>query len=164
MPRVCTVCSHEDRDAVDEAVVLGSVSIREIARRFGLSHDAVSRHKAHISAALSRLVAEREEAGPASALQRLEELYAKADQVLTAATAEGKASLSLAAIRELRSIVETLAKITGELDERPTVQVLNVATSPEWVAVRSALMAALHPYPEAAQAVANSLTQLEAGP
>lgn len=163
MPRTCTVCSHEDREAIDEAVVSGG-SMRDIARRHAVSKDAVARHRAHISPALSRLVAEREEAGPASALARLEELYAKADQVLTAATAEGKASLSLAAIRELRSIVETLAKITGELDERPTVQVLNVATSPEWVAVRSALMAALHPFPEAAQAVAGSLAVLEAGP
>lgn len=164
MPRVCTVCSHEDREAIDQAMVFGE-PMRAIAIRVGgVSKDALSRHRAHISPALSRLVAEREMAGPASALDRLEELYAKASGVLSAATEEGKASLSLAAIRELRGLVETLAKITGELDERPTVQVLNVATSPEWLQVRGALMAALRPYPEAAQAVAGSLTQLEAGP
>jgi len=81
--------------------------------------------------------------------------------VLASAEAEGKAALSLAAIRELRGLVELLAKITGELDDRPQVQIVNVTTSPEWLQVRGALMGALRPYPDAARAVAGSLAQLE---
>lgn len=159
----CTVCSHADREALDAALVAGE-AMRAIARRHGVSKDAVARHRAHVSAALARVVAEREEAGPRSALDRVEDLYGRASKVLDAAESEGKASLSLAAVRELRSLVELLGKLTGELDERPQVQVLNVTTSAEWLQVRTALMAALRPYPEAAQAVAGSLVQLEAGP
>ena len=157
MSRVCTVCAHTDRQAVDEAIVLGR-TLRDIAQQHGVSKDAVSRHKAHVSPALARLVADRAEAGPKSALSRLEELYGRASNVLSAAESEGKASLSLAAIRELRGIVETLAKITGELDERSTVQVLNLATSDEWLVLRAAVMSALADYPEAAAAVAGRLT------
>ena len=156
MSRVCTVCAHTDRQAVDEAIVLGR-TLRDIAQQHGVSKDAVSRHKAHVSPALARLVAAREEAGGKSALSRLEDLHGKASTILDAAMGAGQASLSLAAIRELRGIVETLAKITGELDERSTVQVLNLATSDEWLVLRAAVMSALADYPEAAAAVAGRL-------
>jgi len=156
MGRACTVCSHEDREAVDEAIVLGR-TLRDIAQQHGVSKDAVSRHKAHVSPALARLVAEREEAGGKSALARLEELHVRAMRVLDAAESEGKASLSLAAIRELRGLVEVLARITGELDERSTVQVLNLSTSAEWISLRSVVLEALTDFPEARAAVAGRL-------
>jgi hypothetical protein len=101
-----------------------------------------------------------------TALERIEDLYTRARAVLDAAESEGKASLSLAAIREARGLVETLAKITGELDERSTMQVVNVMTSPEWVAIRLAVMEELAAFPEAAAAVAarlDGLPALEAG-
>jgi len=55
-----------------------------------------------------------------------------------------------------------IARITGELDERPTVQILNVASNPEWVAIRTALMVALAPHPAAAEAVALALAGMAA--
>lgn len=163
MPKPCTICTHTDREQIDADLVAGSASQRVIAARYEVSKDAVRRHTAHISAALARMKTEREEAGPRSAFQRLEELHDRAMRVLDAAEQDGKANLSLAAIRELRSLTETLAKITGELDERPNVQVLNVATSPEWLSLRAGLMDALAPYPEAGQAVAARLLALESG-
>ena len=161
----CSICSHDDRESIDEAIVAGR-TYRDIARQWDVSKDAVARHKSHVSHALSRVVAQREEAGARSALDRLEDLHARATTFLDAAEAEGKASMGLAAIRELRGLVEMIAKITGELDERPNVQVLNVSTAPEWLAIRAALVEVLAPYPEAAAAVAarlDSLPALEAG-
>ena len=158
----CTVCSHPDRELIDAELVRGG-SQRATARQWDLSKDAVRRHGAHVSASLARVVSERETAGARSALERLEELHARAMRLLDAADSEGKASLSLQAIRECRALVEVLAKITGELDERPNVQVLNVATSPEWLNLRAALMDTLAPYPDAGQAVARRLLALEGG-
>lgn len=59
--------------------------------------------------------------------------------------ADGKPSLPLAAIRELKGLTELLARITGEFDERPQVQVqvLNVVADPAWVEARTRLLAAL---------------------
>jgi hypothetical protein len=54
--------------------------------------------------------------------------------------------------------LETIAKITGELNERPVVNVLNVAASPEWIELRSRILAALEPHPDARLAVAAALT------
>ena len=158
----CTVCTHDELEEIDAALVTGS-TLRDIARRYGVSKDAASRHKAHVSRALSQVVAARQQAGSKTALDRIEHLHDRAMRVLDTAEAEGKASLSLAAVRELRSLVELIAKITGELDERSTVQVLNVATAPEWVAIRAAVMAALIPHPDAAAAVVERLAALEVG-
>jgi hypothetical protein len=49
MPRVCTVCTHPENAAIDEALVARRDSLRDIARRFsGLSKDALHRHRRHL--------------------------------------------------------------------------------------------------------------------
>ena len=68
--------------------------------------------------------------------------------------------LVLKTAAQLKGQTELLAKLLGELDERPQV---NVLISPEWVNVRAALLAALLPYPEARLAVAGRLRVLEGG-
>lgn len=161
MGAACSICGHPDRAEID-AMIVSSAPNRAVARHDwpggAVSKDAVSRHRSgHISTALARVVSQREEAGPRSALDRLEELYGRASGLLDAVEAEGKTSQALAAIRECRGLVETLAKITGELDEKPTVNVLNVATNPDFVAMLSSLMEALAPFPEARVAVAQRL-------
>ncbi len=162
MAGTCTACAHPDRKAIDEALITG-LPLREISRRWGVSKDAASRHRKHVTPALARVVSRRRaDAGPESALDRLEELYGRASVVLEAAEREGQASLSLAAIRELRGIVEMLARITGELDDRPQLNVLNVHATPEWLATRDAMLGALSPYPDAARAVAARLQGIEA--
>lgn len=153
----CTVCHHDQHEVIDTALASGD-SLASVARRFGLSPDAVRRHRiGHLSAALKAVQAERETAGARTALDRLEALHDRAERVLAAAEAEGKASLSLQAIRELRSTVELIARLTGELDDRPQVQVLNVTASPEWDALRGVVLSALRPFPEAGRAVALAL-------
>lgn len=159
----CKVCAHPDRAEI-EAAIVGGLSNVQAGKRWGVSKDSIRRHKdGHLSPALRAVAAGRETAGAVKALDRLEALYAQASSVLEAANSEGKASLSLAAIKELRGIVELLARLTGELDERPTVQVLNVAASPEWDALRGVVLGALRPYPEAGRAVALALTEAMPG-
>ena len=51
--------------------------------------------------------------------------------------------------------IELLAKLTGELDERPEV---NVFLDPRWLVARSSLLSALAPHPEALEAVQHALT------
>src|SRR3954453_21307670 len=63
-------------------------------------------------------------------------------------------------VRETRGCLELLAKLLGELDERPQV---NLLLAPEWRTVRGALLAALAGFPEARAAVARQLLALEAG-
>ena len=48
MPRNCTVCRHAQRQAI-EGDLQAARSYRDIARRYSISKDAVSRHRAHES-------------------------------------------------------------------------------------------------------------------
>lgn len=160
MPRLCSVCNHPRRMRIDERIASG-ISMRRVATEFDLKPDAIRRHRiAHLTPALVSLAGHR--AGAISALDRLEHLYGKARDVLDAAEEGGRLTLSLAAIKELRSLVELLARITGELDERPVQQTVNILTSPEWLRVQSAMLDALKPHPAAKVAVAERLMALDA--
>lgn len=148
MGKPCSSCSHEDRESLDRALVLGTESLRALAKRFHIDRHSLSRHASHhLTPALARVVDERMTAGPRSALERLEELHDEARAVLDAAKQGGQGQLSLQAVRELRGIVETIAKITGELDERARVQIVLTQTV-EWQTFRDTLLAILAEYPE----------------
>ncbi len=59
----------------------------------------------------------------------------------------------------LQGQLELMAKLMGDLDERPQI---NVLVAQEWLQVRAEVMVALQPYPEARAAVAARLASLEA--
>jgi nucleotide-binding universal stress UspA family protein len=98
-------------------------------------------------------------------VDRIEDLAARLERALDRAETSGHAASFVGVARELRSSVELLAKLSGELKpDGPTVQVLNLQASPDWVATRSALMAALQRHPEALADVAAALARLEGTP
>ena len=158
MPRVCTVCTHAEREAIDRALVEGA-AFPAIAALYRVTADAVGRHKAgHLSATLAQAQQAQEAARGNDLLARLEGLTADARRIQRKAEAAGEYRTALAGIRELVRIVEVLAELRGELDRRP----VNIVVMPEWAAVRSALLTALQPFPEARSAVAGALMQIEA--
>lgn len=54
MPRRCSVCTHPQRDEVDELLVADFAVYRTIAVQYGLSKSALIRHKRdHIPASLA---------------------------------------------------------------------------------------------------------------
>ena len=44
MPRTCTVCTHSEREGIEQSLLAGQPSLRDIARQWGLSKDALHRH------------------------------------------------------------------------------------------------------------------------
>jgi hypothetical protein len=157
VPRSCTICEHPDREAIDRALV-GDSSNLSISSLFGVSESAVRRHKAnHLPAKLVMAQAAEEIAQADDLLGQMQDLQARTLAVLEAAESTNQHRTALSAIREARSNLELLAKLLGELDERPQV---NVLISPT---VQTAIIAALGPYPEARLAVADALQGLEDG-
>ena len=159
MPRTCTVCSHPEREAIDRALVEGQSSGKLAGRYRTLDERAIRRHRSnHLPTTLAR-AREAEEVSRADDL--LDQVRGLQDRVLTIlgkAENSGELRTALGAIREARRNLELLAKLLGELDERPQV---NILVSPEWIAVRAAVLEALTPHPEARAAVARRLLQLE---
>lgn len=163
MGRRCTICTHPERAAIDDELASGNVSLRRLALQYGLCDTSLRRHRdRHLSPALAALQAERETADAATLLGRIEGLIARAERLLAAAEKDGRSQAALAAIRELRALLELLGKASGELRESPQV-VVNLQSSPEWLELRGVLFAALAAYPAARAEVASRLLQLEAG-
>jgi len=151
MPRVCTVCAHRDRPAIDAALVAGTPN-RRIATQHGLSEAAVRRHAAeHLPASLVTAAGEEATRQALDVLQQLKTINAAALTVLRDARMAQDGDLALKAVDRIQRQIELQAKLLGDLDERPVV---NVLLSPEWAQLRGQLVAALAPFPEARVAVA----------
>lgn len=160
MPRVCTVCAHPQRDAIDRALVAGT-ACRETAALYRVSADSVERHAAkHLPKTLVEARHAADIAHADSLLAQVQDLQRRTLDILTAAEEGGDGRVALGAIREARGNIELLAKLTGELDERAQV---NLVIAPEWLAIRAAILTALAAYPDARMAVASRLMTLDAG-
>ena len=161
MPRRCTVCDRPKRHSIDEALVSGA-PYRGIAKRFGLSESAVYRHKSeHLPAHLLKAREVEEAAQADDLLDQVRNLQAYALDILESAEEAGDLRTALAAISQARGNLQLLANLTGELDERPVV---NVLVSAEWAAIRATIVEVLGPYPsEVRSAVSEALLELEAG-
>jgi hypothetical protein len=82
------------------------------------------------------------------------DLQVRTFAILEAAEASEQHRTALSAIREARGNLELLAKLLGELDERPLV---NLHVSPEWVELRAVIVGALEPYSAAREAVLRAI-------
>jgi hypothetical protein len=107
----CTVCNHKARDAIDEALVAGR-PVRHVATTFGLSKDAVHRHKrSHVDPRLATVVADRIEQGRFESLaDQLGELRDIAGAILARAMQDGRGAVALAAMAEMRKTIEVIDK------------------------------------------------------
>ena len=161
MPRTCTVCTHPEREAIDRALVAGESTGQLAGRYRTIDERAIRRHRSnHLPAklVLAEKAAEVAEAG--DLLSQVQGLQARTLAILEAAEASSEHRTALGAIREARSNLELLAKLLGELDERPVV---NLNISPEWLQLRAVIVGALETHPEALGAVVGALEEAEDG-
>ena len=154
MPRACNICTHPDREAIDEALISG-VAFRALVAKYRVSKDSLSRHKAnHLPAKLVMAQAAQEVAQADDLLAQMQNLQRRTLAILEAAEGSNQNRTALSAIREARSNLELLAKLLGELDERPVV---NLSLSPEWLELRTVIVTALEPHADALSDVLGAL-------
>ncbi len=160
MPRVCTVCTHENRAEIDTALVAGT-PLRDIAIQNEVGKDALMRHKAeHLPASLVQAAGAEEVKNALNVLDQLRAINETTRAILTDARKAKDGELALKAIDRIQRQIELQAKLLGDIDDRPQI---NVLLMPEWITVRAVLIAALGPFPEARAAVASRLLELETG-
>ena len=162
MGRVCTICSHEQRFAIEELLATRQSTYRGIARKYGASEDAVSRHvkAGHVSQLLA-LAADAERAAQAdSLLDRIEALHSRTLAILEAVEGTDEHGTALAAIREARRNLELVGEVSRELDRAGSI---NLELTVEWQEVKAVLVNTLASYPEAQQAVFNALEEAPNG-
>ena len=154
MARTCSVCSSPDRDSIDIALVEGK-SLRDVSKQYALSVSSLHRHaQSHLPETVKAAYTVKEQGHAVALLSRVEGLVSEAEQLLKHGKKEKQAKAWASGISELRKTIELLARVTGELDERP---VINFIAQPEWVEIRTLILSALDPYPEAREKVADAL-------
>ncbi len=164
MARICTICSHPDRQAIDQELVAG-VSLPALAARYStidstVGRMALQRHAAaHLPQALSKAQEAKEVAQGDDLLNQVRDLQRITMALLAKAVQANDLRTALQAVGQARGNLELLGKLVGQLAQEGTV---NLVVSPEWVMVRATLLGALTPYPEARIAVAGRLAALEA--
>ncbi len=158
MARTCSICQNPQRNDIEKALIEGE-PLRSIASRFGtVGRMALQRHKEeHLPQTMSKARAAGEVAHADDLLKQVKALQGKATSLLLAAEKEGDFRTALAGVREARGCVELLAKLLGELNEAPQI---NVTISPQWVSIRAVIVSALEGHPEARIAVAKALAEV----
>lgn len=146
----CSVCNHDDREAIDKAILDG-VTFRDIGQEYDLSPAAISRHKKdHLPAVLVKAQEASEVAHADTLLDQVRSLQAKALGILAEAEKAQDYRTALMAIREARHNLELLAKLMGDLQQEGTI---NLLVAPEWLEIRTGIIRAVQPYPEAREAL-----------
>jgi hypothetical protein len=157
MPRACSICGHEHRDAMEDAFIAGQAK-RRIASQHGVSERAVRYHMREHLPALLALARDAERAARADTL--LDRMEALQSQTLAILDAPEDQRTALAAIAQARRNLELIGEVTRELDRAGTI---NLELTVEWQEVKAVLVNTLASYPEAQQAVFNALEEAPNG-
>ena len=157
MPRACSICSHEHRDAMEDAFIAGQAK-RRIASQHGVTERAVRYHMREHLPALLALARDAERAARADSL--LDRMEALQSQTLAILDAPEDQRTALAAIAQARRNLELIGEVTRELDRAGTI---NLELTVEWQEVKAVLVNTLASYPEAQQAVFNALEEAPNG-
>jgi hypothetical protein len=160
VPHVCTICSHDERDAIEDAFIAGTPK-RRIASHHGVSERAVRYHMREHLPELLTLARDAERASRAdSLLDRIEALQSRTLAILEATEETNEHRTALAAIREARGNLELIGEVTKELNRTPA---LSLHLSPEWLEVRAVIIGALDRHPEARESVVLALEEASNG-
>jgi transposase-like protein len=156
MPRICTVCAHAKREAVD-AALLASEPYRDIAGQFGLSKSAVERHRQdHIAPTLAKAAEAEDATSGDSLLAKLTAINRETQAILKEARADKNSDIALKAIARVEKQLELEAKLLGELNDAPQIN-FNVTVN----RLQAVILSALEPFPAARLAVAAALAEAE---
>jgi hypothetical protein len=118
----CPVCAHTENEAIDIALATGVETRAEIGRRYALDRSALYRH-AHGGHLDDRLVDNAAEAASDAAEGLIDRVVALADRLerrlaLRDADADGLDMDVARLARELRSVLDLFARVSGQLIER----------------------------------------------
>ena len=159
MPRTtCSICSHGRRAEIDSALVRG-IPFKTVARDFNVGRMAVWRHNdaGHVLKVIAKAHEASEAARGDDLLEQVRSLQRRAEGLLSRSERKGNVGDATRAIRELRSLIELLARLVGELK----TESVTLVVSAEWIEVKTVILASLLEYPQALQAVETALGRMK---
>jgi hypothetical protein len=175
MGRRCSICDHPNRPEI-ELAVSRRVGVRQIAQKWGVSMWAISRHALnHLPPQVRSALAATGLPSPLDLdalrkseseglLQTLVNQRARLFRLLDAAEEVCDLKAATSVHGRITDNVALVAKLLGEITTHSQTTVNQLVVSPEYLTLRSKLLVALAPFPEARRAVARALQDLEGAP
>jgi len=123
MPPKCTICEHEKREEIDRLLVQGG-TMRTMAHQYGVSNDALKRHKkSHLPKSLT-VAKQAESVTKAEDLFSQIDLYKeRLDKTIEMAEKEGDFKACMSGFKAILAYLEFLSKLRGELPPENQVNV-----------------------------------------
>lgn len=119
MPRRCLVCDHPEKEAIDQALLLGKLPITAIAATYQLPRKSIARHRdKHLPETLALAEQANRVAQADDLLGQVQGLRLEAHAIKDSALKDGEYRTALYGIRELLRIVELLARLKVTLLEQ----------------------------------------------
>jgi len=116
---------------------------------------ALQRHKDdHLPASVVEKAGEEATKAALDVVAQLKAINGASLQILSESRKANDPETSLKAVDRILRQLELQAKLLGQIDDRPTI---NVLVLPEWLSVRERIITALLPFPDARLAVAEAL-------
>jgi hypothetical protein len=164
--RPCRTCLHPEKPEIERLLLTAEITTKAIAARYGISEQALARHRAHHLPIAARqeaagAIATAEANRGASLLDQSASLREKALAILATAERSGKLVVALQAIREVARLIELDGKLMGQIDQSTTI---NVTMMPIVVNLQSAVLRGLRNHPTARADVLRELAMVTDGP
>ena len=168
----CQVCDSDDRARI-ELALSKRVSYEKLSKKFGLSKDAIGRHRRNhmppqLMAALQAYgkptavdLEELKKSESAGLLQTVAAQRARLWQALEVCEELEDWNASARFHGQLTANLSLTAKILGEIETGNRTTINQLIVSPEYLLLRQSLVQALAPYPEARRSVSEVLRSLE---
>ena len=158
MARQCSICTHPQRDEIDAKIVFGE-PYRKLAEEYGISEPAISRHKKHISSAVVDAERQKAVSDTAKMLKELSRGFDSLARAADKAEAAGDYRLMAQLWGKASDLAKPLLQISGDLQGDGTT--INIHQAPQWVEIRTVILRALDPFPEARLKVVDALEEVD---
>jgi hypothetical protein len=120
----CKTCDHPERKAIEVAMAVSSV--RDIARRFGLSKSSVDVHRReHLKPAAARAITRREDLGAEALVQKLVGYLEEAEHGIEIAKSVKDLPGLARCIKEARETAVYIGKTIGLWSDKPSTVIDN---------------------------------------
>ena len=114
MPKPCTVCSHDARERIDQALMSG-VSYRTLSAQYGLSPSALCRHTRHLARYLQARQHREDEKFNHLVLEKLDLLETRLSRMFHAATETHSLRVALDCVRQHLRVLALQERFRGRL-------------------------------------------------
>ena len=143
---------------LDKAYLNNEITLQQYADKVGCTKPSVERHvKGHLPEALLKAKDIADVANGDSLLDELKKAQERAYTLLDKAEEAANTKIygaPVAYLREIREQLKFIAELEGKLSSQPQITIIN---HPEWVELRTLIIGALEPYPDARQAVVHAI-------